>query len=130
MAYNILIVDDSSVMRTMILKSLRMSGVPIGEVHQASNGKEGLEELNKHWVDLVFVDIIMPIMNGEEMIDFMRKEPHMSSIPVVVISTEGSETRIARLKEKGVEFVHKPFTPETIRDIIKDLVEGNDERPI
>jgi len=64
----------------------------------------------------------MPVMNGEEMIDHMRANPEMRDLPVVVVSTEGSETRIARLEEKGVVFIHKPFEAETIRDTIITLL--------
>lgn len=118
MAINILIVDDSSVMRAMILKTMHMSGLPLGETYQAANGEEGLDALEQHWIDLAIVDINMPVMNGEEMIDRMQENPDMKDIPVVVISTEGSETRIERLQQKGVSFIQKPFTPEIIRDTI------------
>lgn len=121
MPLNILIVDDSAVMRGMILKSLHMSGVPLGEVHQAANGQEGLDCMNDNWVDLIFADLNMPVMNGEEMIDRMQETPDKEDIPIIVISTEGSETRIERLKQKGITFIHKPFTPEIIRDTINDL---------
>ena len=122
MAINVLIVDDSKIMRTMILKTLQMTGITMGEVFQAANGQEGLESLEQNWIDLAIVDINMPVMNGEEMIDHMRANPEMQGLPVVVVSTEGSETRIARLEEKGVIFIHKPFEPETIRDTIVDLL--------
>jgi len=129
MAINILIVDDSSVMRSMILKTMHMSGIPMGEIHEATNGKEGLETLSEKWIDLVVADINMPVMNGEEMIDRMQENLDTRDIPVLVISTEGSQTRIERLKEKGVTFVHKPFTPEFVRDTIKTItgmVENNE----
>jgi two-component system chemotaxis response regulator CheY len=122
MAINILIVDDSKIMRTMILKTLQMTGITMGEVFQAANGREGLESLEQNWIDLAIVDINMPVMNGEEMIDRMRANPEMQNLPVVVVSTEGSETRIARLEEKGVIFIHKPFEAETIRDTILELL--------
>ncbi|QTA85262.1 response regulator [Desulfonema magnum] len=129
MSINVLIVDDSGVMRAMILKSLRMSGLPLGETHQAANGQEGLDVLNQHWVDLVIVDINMPVMNGEEMIDRMRESPEIKDIPIVVISTEGSKTRLEKLQQKGAAFIHKPFSPETIRDTIRDIMNlgGDDE---
>ena len=95
-----------------------MCGIPIGEIKQAGNGREGLEELTKSWIDIVILDINMPVMNGEEMIDAMQKNDETNDIPVVVISTEGSSTRIERLKEKGARFIQKPFTPEIIRDTI------------
>jgi two-component system chemotaxis response regulator CheY len=122
MAVNVLIVDDSGVMRSMIVKTLRLSGLQIGEIHQAANGEEGLNALNEHWIDLVIVDINMPVMNGEEMIDQMRQDSAFNDTPVVVVSTEGSEIRVERLREKGARFIHKPFTPEMIRDTIKDLL--------
>ena len=121
MALNILVVDDSAVMRKMIIKTMGMCGIPIGEIKQAANGKEGLEELGKSWVDIVILDINMPVMNGEEMIDEMQQDSEIKDIPVVVISTEGSSTRIDRLKEKGAMFIQKPFTPEIIRDTIYEV---------
>jgi len=121
MALNVLIVDDSKIMRSMISKTMSMSGLPLGEIHQAGNGKEGLDALDDNWVDLVIVDINMPVMNGEEMIDRMKENPHTKDIPTLVVSTEGSKTRIERLREKGARFIHKPFTPERIRDTVRDL---------
>jgi two-component system, chemotaxis family, chemotaxis protein CheY len=130
MAFNVLIVDDSMVMRTMILKTIRMSGVDLGKVKQAANGKEGLEALKEDWIDLVFLDINMPVMGGEEMILRMKENELTRDIPVVVISTEGSPARIDRVESLGARFVHKPFSPETIRDVILDVtgVEVGDER--
>ncbi len=121
MAINILIVEDSTVMRSMISKTIHMSGIPIGEIYQAANGQQGLETLEENWIDLVIADINMPVMNGEEMIDRMQDNLVTRDIPVVVISTEGSQKRIDRLREKGVTFVHKPFTPEAVRDTIKTV---------
>ena len=121
MAINILVVDDSAVMRKMIIKTMDMCGVSIGKIKQAGNGREGLEELNKNWIDIVILDINMPVMNGEEMIDEMKQVPELKDIPVIVISTEGSSTRIRRLKKKGARFIQKPFTPEMIRDTINDV---------
>ncbi len=118
MGMNILIVDDSSVMRTMILKTLRMSGLSLGDVNQASNGVEGLEILSQQWIDLVILDINMPVMNGEDMMIRMREYPETRDIPVIVVSTEGSKTRIENLVKMGATFIRKPFSPEIIRDAI------------
>jgi two-component system chemotaxis response regulator CheY len=121
MALNVLVVDDSAVMRSMVLKVLKMSGVPLGDIREATNGQEGLEALDEYWIDLVIVDINMPVMTGEEMIDRVRSMPEYIDLPIIVVSTEGSQTRIEKLVEQGVKFVHKPFSPETIREAIKDL---------
>ena len=123
MAINILIVDDSGVMRAMIKKTLGMSGIPIGEIYQAENGQIGLEELGKQWVDLVIADINMPVMNGEEMIRHMKENVEFADIPIIVVSTEGSETRIDRLEQKGVKFIRKPFSPEMISETVNQLIQ-------
>lgn len=122
MAINILIVDDSGVMRSMVQKAMQLSGLAIGEVHQASNGQEGLTALEANWIDLVIADINMPVMNGEEMIERMHAQPELKAIPTIVISTEGSRSRIERLQKIGVRFIHKPFSPEMIRDTLKDVL--------
>lgn len=122
MALNLLIVDDSAVMRAMILKTMRMSGIEPAEVHEAGNGRDGLAVLKDNWIDLVVLDINMPVMNGEEMLDHMQMDAEMKNIPVVVISTEGSQTRIERLQHKGARFIRKPFSAETIRDTVKDML--------
>ena len=121
MPLNVLVVDDSSVMRAMIIKTMRMSGLDLGDVYQAGNGQEGLDAARGNWVDLIVADINMPVMNGEEMIDHIKNDPGLSDLPTIVISTEGSVTRIERLERKGVKFIHKPFTPEIIRDVIQSL---------
>lgn len=121
MSLNVLIVDDSAVMRAMIVKALRLAGLAIGEVHEAANGQEGLDALKEHWIDLVLADINMPVMNGEEMIERIRANPIWKDLPIIVVSTEGSQTRIESLRQRGTKFVHKPFTPEVIRDLIKDM---------
>ena len=122
MAINVLIIDDSAVMRAMILKAMRMSGLPLGDIYQAADGRQGLKVLNEHWIDLVLLDISMPVMDGEQMIDYMIEEPDLKDIPVVVISTEGSQTRIERLRRKGAQFVHKPFSAEILRNTVIDIL--------
>jgi two-component system chemotaxis response regulator CheY len=98
-----------------------MAGLTLGEIYQAANGQEGLDVLNQHWIDLVIADINMPVMNGEEMIDRMQENPETRDIPIIVVSTEGSKTRIEQLQHKGASFIHKPFSPEIIRDTVRDI---------
>ena len=123
MAYNIMIVDDSALMRQVIAKTLDVAGVPINKLHEAANGREALDVLRKDWVDLVFSDINMPEMNGIELLHEMAGDDMLKSIPVVVISTERSEARAAELRAAGVkEIVCKPFTPETIKAVVDRLL--------
>lgn len=122
MAVNILIVDDSAVMRSMIKKTIRNSGVELGEVHEAENGLEGLKQLNQHWVDLVFIDVNMPVMNGMEMLQEVRNSPETRSLPVLIVSTESNHERIERINAMGAGFVHKPFTPEKLKASILEAL--------
>ena len=121
MALNILVVDDSSIMRKMIIKGLRLSGLPLGELYEAGNGKEALQIIGDEWIDVALVDINMPVMTGDELIDALRADPETAKFPIIVVSSESSEKRIELLKAKGTEFVHKPFTPESVREAIAEL---------
>ncbi|MBN1420667.1 MAG: response regulator [Planctomycetes bacterium] len=122
MALNILVVDDSKIMRSVIIQTLRMTGLPLHEVREAGDGKEGLEILRKEWVDLVFLDLNMPVMGGLEMIGHLQTDPDLPEVPIIVVSTESSQTRIDALVTNGIHFVHKPFTPEDVRAAIADLI--------
>ena len=115
MALNILIVDDSAVMRKSVLRALKICDIPLGAVTEAGNGREALAVLDEHPVDLVLVDIGMPVMNGLEFIAAARQRSDAADLLTIVISAEGSETRLAQLRAMDVEFIHKPFKPETVR---------------
>jgi len=129
MSLNVLIVDDSAVMRAMVVKSPKAAGLPIGQTLEASNGQEGLDVLGANWVDIVFADINMPVMNGQEMIEKIRATPTWPELPITVVPTEGSKTRIESLRAKHTEFVHKPFSPETVRDVVMNLTGISHEQP-
>jgi two-component system chemotaxis response regulator CheY len=123
MGLRVLVVDDSAVMRQLIRKTLLLTGLPVDEVVEAGNGESGLTELWSSPFDLALVDINMPVMDGEEMIDRMRGDPELREIPVLVVSTERGESRLARLTPKVEGFVHKPFTPERLGEQISVMVE-------
>ena len=94
MVLDVLVVDDSSVMRAVIIKAMRLSGLPLGEVHEAGNGQEGLQVLGEHRVDLAVVDLTMPVMGGEEMIDRIQQNAEIADLPLVVISSEGGHESV------------------------------------
>jgi two-component system chemotaxis response regulator CheY len=129
MAFNILVVDDSRTIRSVLKKTLALAGLNLGEVYTAGDGKEALDCLRDNWVDVVISDLNMPVMTGVELIDEMSEDDLLKSIPVIVISTDGSATRIAELKAKGVrQYIRKPFTPETVGEIISAILGEVDER--
>ena len=130
MSLNILIVDDSTVVRMSIIRVLKIAEIPLDNVFQAANGQEGLDVLEDNWIDMVLADINMPVMNGEEMIEKIRANPIWKDLPILVISTEGSKTRIERLEQKGAKFIHKPFPPETIREVICEMTGISHEQQV
>lgn len=127
MAYTILIVDDSETIRGVLERTIQMTKLPVYEVITAGNGVEALETLDTRWIDIVFSDINMPQMNGIELIRKMKADDEYKDIPVAIISTEGSKTRINEIMEMGITgFIRKPFTPEQIRSVILDTLGGWD----
>ena len=123
MAYNILVVDDSKTIRSIIAKTLRLTKLDIGEIYEAADGREALECLHDHWVDAVLSDINMPVMTGIELVDAMAKDGLLKNVPVIIISSDGSVSRIEELKEKGVrDYIRKPFTPESLCRAIDNVL--------
>lgn len=124
MGYNVLIVDNSVIIRKMVAKTLGISDLDISGYYYAENGKQALEQLDENWIDIVFADINMPVMNGIEMIEEMNKKDLLTTIPVVVISTERSRDRIDRLKSMGIRaYLQKPFVPEEFARVVKELLQ-------
>ena len=120
MAYNIMIVDDSLTARTFIARTLEISGIELQQVFQARNGQEALDLLQREWVDIVFVDINMPVMNGVELVRRMRASEVLKSVPVIVISTDRSAHRMNELKAAGVQaYLTKPITPEELKATVE-----------
>ena len=130
MAFNVLIVDDSSSMRAVIKRTIKVSGFNVGEYFEAGDGRDALEILSNKWVDLVLSDINMPNMNGLELITEMKKNELLSSIPVVLVTTEGSEKMIEESIRLGAKkYIKKPFLPEDIKNTLRSLV-GEEVRDV
>ena len=127
MAYNVLIVDDSLPMRAVVKKTIMASGFMVGKFYDAGNGKEALEILSREWMDLVVTDYNMPDMNGLELLSHMKADEILKTIPVVVITTEGSQQRVREFMEGGAaDYIRKPFTPEEIRNKLSRIMGETD----
>ncbi|MBN1268238.1 MAG: response regulator [Kiritimatiellae bacterium] len=123
MGFNILLVDDSATTRKVMAKTFRLASIPINELYEAANGQEALALLKSHWIDVVFADINMPVMDGEELVNRMSQDGLLKTVPVILVSIEGSATRIDQLKAKGVSaFVRKPFTPEMLSSVLNSVM--------
>jgi two-component system chemotaxis response regulator CheY len=123
MAYSVLIVDDSPVMRTFIRRVLTLSGFEVGECIEAGNGEEALAMLSAHRVDVILTDINMPRMNGEELLRRLAADGILKTIPALVISTDATKERILRMLALGAEgYMSKPFTPEGLREELERVL--------
>jgi len=116
MARNVLIVDDSAVMRKIIAKALQDNTFGPVEIHEASDGVEALKQLSLNAIDLVICDVNMPNMDGLEFLGKMKELQLPKRVPVVMVTTEGTEDKIREAAARGASgYVVKPFTPEQLR---------------
>jgi len=122
-ALRTLIVDDSSVMRKIVERALRQAGIPLADVIEAANGSQALEILSQQTVDLVLTDINMPVMDGLELVRQLHKVDKARDVPVLMITTEGSESQVVQAIACGARgYVRKPFTPEQIKRQVLSLL--------
>lgn len=120
MAFNILIVDDSSTMRKIVLRNLKQTGFDVGEVYQAGDGQEALAVLAANPVHLILSDWNMPNMDGLGLVQAVRSDPNNAHIRIVMITTEGGESKVAEAIANGANgYVKKPFTAD---DLEKELL--------
>jgi two-component system, chemotaxis family, chemotaxis protein CheY len=120
-----LIVDDSSVMRKIVERSLRQAGLNLEAVHEAGSGSEGLELLKTQKVDLILSDINMPVMDGLEFVRQIRAQNLAPGVPVVMITTESSEEHVKQAIQAGAKgYIRKPFTPEQVKERVLPLIQA------
>jgi two-component system chemotaxis response regulator CheY len=120
----LLIVDDSATMRKIIMRVLRQAEIPVKEIVEAGNGKEGLQRLVADpGIQLVLSDINMPEMNGIEFVKAVRTRRSKEVLPMIMITTEGGEAMMSLALGEGANgYVTKPFTPESIRAALEAYV--------
>jgi two-component system, chemotaxis family, chemotaxis protein CheY len=119
-----LIVDDSSVMRKIVERSIRQAGIDLAEVREAGNGAEALVALKEGAADLVLCDINMPVMDGIEFLKQLKGVENARGVPVVMITTEGSESHVVQALSIGARgYIRKPFTPEQVKEHVIPLLD-------
>jgi two-component system chemotaxis response regulator CheY len=120
-----LIVDDSSVMRKIIERSLRQSGVSLAQVLEAGNGEDALRIVADQNVDIILSDINMPVMDGLEFVRRLSALDKAKNVPVVMITTEAGESQVREALSYGARgYIRKPFTPEQVREHVLPLLGG------
>jgi two-component system, chemotaxis family, chemotaxis protein CheY len=124
MESDILVVDDSAAIRKILQRVLRQTGMAIGLIHEAGDGQEALELLKKHRVRMILTDINMPKMDGLQLLAALKAAPEWSDIPVVMITTEGGESKVGEAVRLGAAgYVRKPFTADQIKEKLAGVLE-------
>ena len=124
MESDVLVVDDSAAIRKILQRVLRQTGMAIHTIHEAGDGLEALKLLGTQKVDLVLSDINMPKMDGLQLLAALKASGQWRHIPVVMITTEGGETRVAEAVKLGAAgYVRKPFTVDQIKEKLVGILE-------
>ncbi len=135
MNLNVLLVDDSAVMRKMITRAMREGGLAIAEIYEAPNGREGVITAKYHEKDinLILSDVNMPEMGGIDFVREVRKISLLQKVPIIMITTEARIETIGEAKDAGANgYITKPFTPERIREKVIEIFSkaGGKECPV
>jgi two-component system chemotaxis response regulator CheY len=121
---DVLVVDDSAAIRKILTRVLRQTGMAIQTIHEAGDGQEALAVMALHRIDLVLSDINMPKMDGLQLLASLKASPHWQKVPVVMITTEGGETKVAEAVRLGAAgYVRKPFTADQIKEKLVGILE-------
>lgn len=109
MGCRVLIIDDSDVLRKIVSFNLTKEGYVVEE---ARDGLEGLEKMKSNKPDLVILDIMMPHLNGFEVLKRMRADSELSNVPVIILTAKGGENDAKMALQSGANgFLTKPFSP-------------------
>ncbi len=123
---DILVVDDSKVMRDMIIACLR--AIPETSFVHASSGLEAIERLSLATFDMMVLDLNMPDIGGVEVLEFVRGQDTLRSLPVMIVTTRGDEQSRERVLQAGAtSFLAKPFTPDAIIAEVRAILGGRAE---
>lgn len=123
MGLKILISDDSAVMRKIILRALQQVNLTIDSVTEVGDGQEALNAIEAGSFDLVLSDINMPNMDGLQFIHKMHETGMSSKIPVIMITTEGSESKVMEAIQFGARgYIKKPFSAEQLQEKVKSVL--------
>jgi two-component system chemotaxis response regulator CheY len=118
----ILLVDDSGMSRKHLRRLLE--AMDIEHITEAGNGAEAASLIDQHYYDLVISDYNMPEMDGQELVDYIRTQSGQPGLPVLMVTSESNENRLAAVQKSGVSAIcDKPFTTETIQNLLQQVLQ-------
>jgi two-component system, chemotaxis family, chemotaxis protein CheY len=116
-------VDDSAAIRKILKRVLQQTEIPLGELYEAADGCDAIDQLKKNPVQLIISDINMPNMDGLQLLGKLKSAPEWTSIPVLMVTTEGSQQKVMQAIELGaVGYVKKPFSAEQIKEALVGII--------
>jgi len=123
MPVDVLIVDDSAAIRKILQRVLAQANLGVGKILEAADGREALDAVKQQPVGLILSDINMPNMDGLQFLGELRSHEQWKHVPVLMISTEGSQTKVMEAVQLGAQgFVRKPFTADQIKEKLAGIL--------
>lgn len=123
MPVDVLIVDDSAAIRKILQRVLTQANLGVGKVIEAADGREAMEAVKAQPVGLILSDINMPNMDGLQFLGELRSHDQWKQVPVLMISTEGSQTKVMEAVQLGAQgFARKPFTADQVKEKLAGIL--------
>lgn len=117
----VLVVDDSPLARKHISRVI--TNIGIEHIDQAENGRQAIDLINEHFYDLVITDYNMPEVDGEMLTRYVRENSNQSSVPIIMVTSEGNDARLSAIQQSGVSGIcDKPFEIGQVRSLIKKVL--------
>lgn len=123
MNIKVMVVDDSSTMRRIIINVLVQLGIPRENIADAQDGLDALGQLKSNYYDLILTDWNMPKMDGLHLVQNLRHLPKYKNTPILMITTEGGKSEVVEALKSGINnYIVKPFSPETLKGKIEPIL--------
>jgi len=118
---HVLVVDDSRFARKQIMRTLSKMGIE--RFMEASDGADAIPIIDNEYFDLIITDYNMPKVSGKELIDYVRTKSHQPTVPVMMVTTEESGSKLEAVERSGVSAIcDKPFEPRTVKAMIESVM--------
>lgn len=118
---HVLVVDDSKFARKQIVRTLNKMGIE--SFVEASDGADAIPIINNEYFDLIITDYNMPKVCGKELIDYVRNQSNQPTVPIMMVTTEESGSKLEAVERSGVSAIcDKPFEPRTVKAMIESVM--------